>query len=62
MAGSNQQDKRFFKDIYSCGRGKGIQSSRIGAIFSASDIRQDEIRLHPTLSAGSATVRCQKTM
>ena len=31
----------------------------IGAIVSASDIRQEEIRLRQNLSEGTATVRCQ---
>ena len=30
--------------------------------FSTSDIRQDETRLRPKLSEGTATVRCQQTM
>ena len=47
MAGSKQLEKCFFKEIYSCGSGKLIQSSQIDAIFSASEIRQDEIRLRP---------------
>ena len=58
MAGSNQQEKSFFKEIYSCGMGKLIQSSPIDAILSASEIRQEEIRLRPELSDGTATVRC----
>ena len=60
MAGSNQQDKCFFKDIYNCGSGKLIQSSRIDTILSASEIRQDEIRMRPELSDGIATVTCHK--
>ena len=60
MAGSNQEDKYFFKDIYNCGSGKLIQSSRIDTILSASEIRQDEIRMCPELSDGTATVTCHK--
>ena len=45
MAGSKQLEKCFFKEIYSCGSVKLIQSLRIDAILSASEIRQDEIRL-----------------
>ena len=48
------------QEIYSCGSGKLIQSSRIDAILSASEIRQDEIRLHPELSDGTTFVRCHK--
>ena len=58
MADSNQQEKCFFKEIYSCGSGKLIQYSRIDAILMASEICQDEILLRPKLSEGSATVRC----
>ena len=56
MAGSKQLEKCFFKEIYSCGSGKLIQSSRIDAILSASAIRQDEIRLRPELSDGTTSV------
>ena len=48
------------QEIYSCGSGKLIQPSRIDAILSASEIRQDEIRLHPELSDGTTFVRCHK--
>ena len=48
------------QEIYSCGSGKLIQSSRIDAILSASEICQDEIRLHPELSDGTTFVRCHK--
>ena len=58
MAGSKQLEKCFFKDIYSCGSGKLIQSSRIDAILSANEIRQDEIHLRPELSDGTTSVRC----
>ena len=43
------------QEIYRCGSGKLIQSSRIDAILSAS-----EIRLHPELSDGTTFVRCHK--
>ena len=48
------------QEIYSCGSGKLIQSSRIDVILSASEIRQDEIRLHPELSDATTFVRCHK--
>ena len=35
-------------------------SLRIDAILSASEIRQDEIRLRPELSDGTTSVRCHK--
>ena len=52
--------KMLLREIYSCGSGKLIQSSRIVAILSASEIRQDDIRLHPELSDGTTFVRCHK--
>ena len=48
------------QENYRCGSGKLIQSSRIDAILSASEIRKDEIRLHPELSDGTTFVRCHK--
>ena len=60
MARSHQQETCFFKHIHSCGSGKLIQYARIDAILSASEICQDKIRLHPKLSEGTATVRCDK--
>ena len=50
--------KMLIQEIYSCGSGKLIQFSRIDAILSASEICQDEIRLHPELSDGTTFVRC----
>ena len=40
--------------------GKFIQCSRIPTILSASEIRQEDIRLRSQLSDGSQSIRCHK--
>jgi len=57
---SKDAEECFFKTVYNCGVGKLIQSSQIGTILEASNLRQDDIRLRKELSDGSSTVRCHK--
>ena len=48
----------FLQRYIQCVSGQLIQYSHIGAILSASDIRQYETRLRPKLSEDTATARC----
>ena len=60
MAQSEPKEQCFFYELYNCGPGKFIQCSRIHTILSASEIRQDDIRLRSELSDGSQSIRCHK--
>ena len=60
MAESRSEKQCFFKIIYDCGDGKLINSTRIQTILSASEIRQDNIRLDPDLLDGTDAVQCHQ--
>lgn len=59
MAEGKPKTECLFKDIYKCGGGKLINSSRIETIVSASQVRRDNLHLRRELSDGP-TISCHK--